>query len=72
MTCKSLLPSWSFGLWLSTSFLTNYDEKTVNSFLDGMQERDIPLACFHFDCFWMKGFQWSVFSGVITDGVFIS
>lgn len=25
-----------------------------------MQERDIPLACFHFDCFWMKGFQWYI------------
>ena len=23
-------PAWSFGLWLSTSFTTNYDEKTVN------------------------------------------
>ena len=25
--------TWSFGLWLSTSFLTDYDEKTVNQFL---------------------------------------
>ena len=56
----ALPPAWTFGLWLTTSFTTNYDEKTVNSFLDGMQERDIPLACFHFDCFWMKAFQWYV------------
>ena len=27
----ALPPAWSFGLWLSTSFTTSYDEKTVNS-----------------------------------------
>ncbi|OPJ59500.1 alpha-xylosidase [Clostridium oryzae] len=57
----SLPPAWSFGLWLTTSFTTNYDEKTVNSFIDGMFERDIPLHVFHFDCFWMKEFQWCDF-----------
>lgn len=57
----SLPPAWSFGLWLSTSFTTNYDEKTVMSFIDGMQEREIPLRVFHFDCFWMKDFHWSNF-----------
>ena len=55
----ALPPAWSFGLWLSTSFLTNYDEKTVNEFIDGMRDRDIPLDVFHFDCFWMKEFEWS-------------
>ncbi|MFT8347383.1 alpha-xylosidase [Clostridium saccharoperbutylacetonicum] len=54
-------PAWSFGLWLSTSFTTNYDEKTVNEFVDGMRERDIPLRVFHFDCFWMKEFNWCDF-----------
>jgi alpha-D-xyloside xylohydrolase len=54
----ALPPAWSFGLWLSTSFTTDYDEKTVNSFVDGMAERKIPLSVFHFDCFWMKAFQW--------------
>lgn len=39
----ALPPAWSFGLWLSTSFTTDYDEKTVNKFIDGMEERDIPL-----------------------------
>lgn len=56
-----LPPAWSFGLWLSTSFTTNYDEKTVTSFIDGMLERDIPVHVFHFDCFWMKEFQWCDF-----------
>lgn len=62
LTGKPALPAqWTFGLWLSTSFTTNYDEKTVMSFIDGMEERGIPLQVFHFDCFWMKEFHWSDF-----------
>ncbi|KRM24043.1 alpha-xylosidase [Latilactobacillus graminis] len=57
----ALPPAWSFGLWLSTSFTTDYSEETVMKFIDGMQERDIPLDVFHFDCFWMKGFEWTSF-----------
>lgn len=57
----ALPPAWSFGLWLTTSFTTNYDEETVNSFIDGMAQRDLPLAVFHFDCFWMKEYQWCDF-----------
>ncbi|MFV0429851.1 MAG: alpha-xylosidase [Arachnia sp.] len=55
------VPAWSYGLWLSTSFTTNYDEATVNSFVDGMRERGIPLSVFHFDCYWMREFQWTDF-----------
>ena len=59
----ALPPEWTFGLWLSSSFTTSYDEKTVLSFVDGMAQRKIPLSVFHFDCYWMKenewcGFQW--------------
>ena len=54
----ALPPAYSFGLWLSTSFTTEYNEETVNSFIDGMAERDIPLQVFHFDCFWMKEHEW--------------
>jgi Alpha-glucosidases, family 31 of glycosyl hydrolases len=57
----ALPPAWSFGLWLTTSFTTEYDEKTVNSFVDGMAERDLPLRVFHFDCFWMKEYEWCNF-----------
>lgn len=57
----ALVPAWSFGLWLSTSFTTNYDEQTTSSFINGMAERDIPLSVFHFDCYWMKGFNWCDF-----------
>ncbi|MFN8413038.1 MAG: alpha-xylosidase [Anaerolineales bacterium] len=55
----ALPPAWSFGLWLSTSFTTNYDEQTVTGFIDEMARRDIPLHVFHFDCFWMKEFTWT-------------
>lgn len=57
----ALPPAWSFGLWLTTSFTTSYDESTVNSFIDGMISRDLPLHVFHFDCFWMKEYQWCDF-----------
>lgn len=56
-----LVPSWSYNLWLTTSFTTNYDEQTVTGFLDGFRDRDIPLGVFHFDCFWMKSYQWCDF-----------
>ena len=59
ITGKPSLPApWTFGLWLSTSFTTNYDEATVTGFVDGMLERGIPLKVFHFDSFWMKEFNW--------------
>ncbi|EGW32150.1 family 31 glycoside hydrolase [Spathaspora passalidarum NRRL Y-27907] len=57
----ALPPAWTFGLWLTTSFTTNYDIDTVSSFIQGMKDRNIPLGTFHFDCFWMKGFQWCDF-----------
>ncbi|MGW5423593.1 alpha-xylosidase [Streptomyces sp. NPDC003943] len=57
----ALPPAWALGLWLTTSFTTDYDEATVNGFVGGMAERGIPLSVFHFDCFWMRGYQWSDF-----------
>ena len=57
----SLPPAYTFGLWLSTSFTTSYDEQTVTSFIDGMKDRKIPLQVFHFDCFWMKEYEWCNF-----------
>jgi alpha-D-xyloside xylohydrolase len=55
------LPAWSFGLWLSSSFTTSYDEDTVTSFVTGMADRDLPLHVFHFDSFWMREFNWCDF-----------
>ncbi len=56
-----LPPAWSFGLWLTTSFTTDYNEATILAFVDGMAARGIPLHVFHFDCFWMQGFEWCNF-----------
>lgn len=56
-----LLPAWSYGLWLTTSFTTKYDEQTVMSFINGMLKRKIPLSVFHFDCCWMKPTEWCNF-----------
>lgn len=62
LTGKPALPAaWTFGLWLSTSFTTDYDAKTVLDFVNGMAERDIPLSVFHFDCLWMKELEWCNF-----------
>lgn len=55
------VPAWSYGLWLTTSFTTEYDDATVNSFIEGMEDRGIPLSAFHYDCFWMRGFRWTDF-----------
>lgn len=58
----ALPPAWSFGLWLTTSFTTNYDEGTTSSFIQGMADRDIPLHVFHFDCYWMEAYEWCNFT----------
>ena len=55
----ALPPPWSFGLWLSTSFTTQYDEATVTGIVQGMADRNLPLHVFHFDCFWMREFNWT-------------
>lgn len=55
------VPAWSYGLWLTTSFTTKYDDATISSFIDGMSERGIPLSAFHYDCFWMREFRWTDF-----------
>ncbi|WP_458233139.1 TIM-barrel domain-containing protein, partial [Roseateles sp. P5_E8] len=39
-----------------------YDEATATHFIDEMKRRDLPLAVFHFDCFWMREFQWCDFA----------
>ncbi len=63
----ALPPAWTFGLWLTTSFTTKYNEETVMAFVDGMAEHGIPLHVFHFDCFWIWG---SIHSKPISASVF--
>ncbi len=57
----ALPPEWSFGLWLSTSFTTNYDETTILANIDRMEALGIPISVFHFDCFWMREITWCSF-----------
>jgi alpha-D-xyloside xylohydrolase len=57
----ALPPAWSFGLWLSTSFVTDYDEESVTGVIQEMADHDLPLHVFHFDCFWMKELHWCDF-----------
>lgn len=57
----ALPPAWSFGLWLTTSFTTKYDEASVTETIQGMADRDLPLSVFHFDCLWMRAFHWCDF-----------
>ncbi len=57
----ALLPAWSFGLWLSTSFTTNYDETAILANIERMEASGIPVSVIHFDCFWMKELTWCSF-----------
>ncbi|NMW64701.1 alpha-xylosidase [Mobiluncus mulieris] len=56
------VPAWTYGLWLSTSFTTDYSEDTVNQFIDRMEELDIPISVMHFDCYWMRPSHWCDFT----------
>ncbi|PFH52383.1 glycoside hydrolase family 31 protein [Amanita thiersii Skay4041] len=58
----AVVPSWTYGLWLSTSFLTSYSNETVSLFLEGMTKRSCPVRVFHLDCFWMKQYEWCSFT----------
>lgn len=57
----ALPPAWSFGLWLSTSFITNYNEQDILANIARMEDLGIPIGVFHFDCFWMKELTWCSF-----------
>jgi len=57
-----LVPAWSYGVWLSTSFTTDYDEATVMAAVDEMTARGLPVSVVHFDCFWMREYQWCDFT----------
>ncbi len=56
------VPAWSYGLWLSTSFTTDYSEETVNNFISQMEELGVPVSVMHFDCYWMRASHWCDFT----------
>ena len=54
----------------TTSFTTNYDEATVNAALStAWPSATCRCNVFHFDCFWMKAFQWCDFG--VGPGTFL-
>lgn len=57
----ALPPAWTYGLYLSTSFTTSYDQATVSGFLQEMRARKCPVRVLHLDCFWMKRYDWCSF-----------
>lgn len=50
-------PAWSFGLWMSTSWITDFNCEEILSVIDRMAEMEIPLSVFHFDARWMADFH---------------
>ena len=50
-------PVWTFGLWLSTSWIPDSTEKTALAAIDKMHEYGIPLSVYHFDARWMDDFH---------------
>lgn len=55
------VPQWSYGLWLSTSFKTDYSQESVCELIDQMRQRQIPVDVLHFDCYWMRASHWCDF-----------
>ncbi|MDD7687651.1 MAG: alpha-xylosidase [Actinomycetaceae bacterium] len=55
------VPAWSYGLWLSTSFKTDYSERKIIDILDRMDKERIHVSVLHFDCYWMRENHWCDF-----------
>ena len=56
-----LIPDWAYGLWLTSSFTTTYNEKVLLDIINKMYENHISIKVFHFDCYWMKERHWCDF-----------
>ena len=50
-------PAWSFGLWLSTSWLPEFSREEILAAIDRMAALGIPLEVFHFDARWMLDYH---------------
>ena len=50
-------PAWTFGLWLTTSWILRTDAEKSIEFVNEMEKYDIPLEVFHFDARWMDDFK---------------
>lgn len=52
-----LPPAWTFGLWLSSSWMPDSDAEITMETIDKMEEYGIPLNVFHFDARWMDDYK---------------
>ena len=59
----ALPPAWSFGLWLTTSFTTDYDEATTSSFIQEWRTGTFPFMCSI-----LTATGWKLLSGAILPG----
>lgn len=50
-------PAWTYGLWLSTSWMPDSDAQITLDTIDKMKEYEIPLSVFHFDARWMDDYK---------------
>lgn len=50
-------PAWTFGLWLSSSWMPEWTADGIVETIDRMKENGIPLEVFHFDARWMEDFH---------------
>ena len=53
----ALLPSWSFGMWMSSCYKTAFDEHSIVENVDKMKEAGIPISAYHLDFFWSKEYK---------------
>ena len=62
-------PAWTYGLWLSTSWMPDSDAQITLDTIDKMKEYDIPLSVFHFDARWMDDLNFVILSGQNGSGM---
>ncbi len=55
----ALPPTWSFGSWLSSPVMEEYDEDAILDLAEQAKNMHMPFSVINFGAFWMKGFEWS-------------
>ena len=54
-----LPPAWSFGSWLSSPVLEEYDEDSIYDLVEHAKGINMPFSVINFGPFWMKNFEWT-------------
>ncbi len=53
----ALPPAWSFGMWMSSCYKTDFDEHSIVENVDRMVQMGIPLSTYHLDFFWSREYK---------------